>query len=203
MMPVFAILLQEFNPQDVSWWLPHSAALRTVLWITVLALNLAVLVYFLHKMLFRGEKWSIPSALRERGRGIESHMQQAEASHQQALAKLAEVEARLARLPDDLRALESEARTEAANEYQRLVDESRREADRILSLAKNEMDAAAKLAQRELKGLAASLALDLATRRIREKLTPELDQAVVRQAVARLDGLEQIGGANSRSERVN
>lgn len=202
MMPAFAFLLQGFNPQDVSWWLPHSAALRSALWITVLALNLAVLVYFLHKMLFRGEKWSIPGALRERGRGIESQMQQAEASHQQAQARLAEIEARLARLPDELRVLEAEARTEAANEYQRLVEESRRDAERLISLAKNEMEAAAKLAQRELQGLAASLALDLATRRIREKLTPELDQAVVREAAGRLDGLEKLGG-EARPERVN
>lgn len=200
-MTAFAFLLQEFNPQDVSWWLPHSAALRGVLWITVLALNLAVLVYFLHKMLFRGESWSIPGALRERGRGIETQMQQAEASHQQAQARLAEIEARIAALPQELKALEAEARLEAAQEYQRLVDESRLEAERIVSLGKREMEAAAKLAQRELKGLAASLALDLATRRIREKLTPELDQAVVQEALGRLDGLEALG--KNRPEQVN
>lgn len=194
---LFAFLQQEFNPQDVSWWLPHSPALRGLIWTVVLALNLAVLLYFLHKMLFRGKNWSLPGALRERGRSIEQQMRDAETAHQQSLARLAAIEARVAGLPAELAALEAEAKAEAEREAARLLEESRREAERVVSLGKSEIEAAAKLAQRELRGLAASLALDLAARRLRERLTPDLDHAVVRAAV------NDLASADLRSGRVN
>ncbi|MGH9481171.1 MAG: hypothetical protein ACRD1L_03680 [Terriglobales bacterium] len=171
--------------RDVSWWLPHGAV-RGLIWMAVLALNLAVLVWFLYKVLFRGAGWSIPKALRDRGRGIEERIGGAERSHREAEARLAAIEARVAGLPAAVAALQREAEAEAAGEYQRLVEASRQDAERILRQGRQEMEAAAKLAQKELKGLAAALAVDLAAQRIRERLTPEQDEAVVRNALAGL-----------------
>ncbi|HUX67840.1 MAG TPA: ATP synthase F0 subunit B [Terriglobales bacterium] len=171
--------------RNVSWWLPHGPARDTV-WTLVLVLNVAVLAWLLHKLLFRGAGWSVPQALRERGEGIRAQMQAAERAQQEAQARLQAIEARIAGLPQELAGLAREAEAEAAGEYRRLVEASERDAERILNLGRQEIEAAAKLAQKELKGLAATLAVELAGQRIRERLTPEQDAAVVEQAVASL-----------------
>jgi len=171
--------------RNVSWWLPQGAARDTV-WTIVLVANLLVLVWLLHKFLFRGADWSLPKALRERGETIREQMQAAERAQQEAQSRLAQIEARIAGLPEELAGLAREAEAEAAAEYQRLVEASQRDAERILHLGRQEIEAAAKLAQKELKGLAATLAVDLASRRIRERLTPEQDATVVENAVASL-----------------
>lgn len=169
--------------RDVSWWLPHNPALRDAVWLVVLCLNLAVLIWILWKMLFAGKQWSLPQSLRQRGRTIEQQITDAEAAQQQAQQQLAAVEARLAGLPAELQQLEQEAQREAEQEYQRLAEASRRDAERIVQLGRIEIEAAAKLAQKELKGLVAALAVDLARQRIQERLTPEQDEAVVRAAL--------------------
>src|SRR6185437_5642783 len=71
MNAAFAFLLQATpDVRSVSWWLPHGS-LRDAVWVTVLLLNLAVLLWILYKLLFAGEKWSIPQELRKRGEGIQ------------------------------------------------------------------------------------------------------------------------------------
>src|SRR6185437_12194140 len=60
---------------------------------TVLLLNLAVLLWILYKLLFAGEKWSIPQELRKRGEGIQTRMRDAEQAQEiEAAAKLAQKE---------------------------------------------------------------------------------------------------------------
>ncbi|HXR98054.1 MAG TPA: ATP synthase F0 subunit B [Terriglobales bacterium] len=189
-LAAFFLFFQE-DIRSVSWWLPHNPVSNELVWVAVLSANLAVLLYILYKLLFRGESWSIPQALRDRGRGIETQLRDAETAHQAAQARLQEIEQRIANLPQELAALQAEAEREAANEFQRISDESRREAERIARIGQQEMAAATKLAQKELKGLAAKLALDLAAQRIRERLTTEMDERVVRDALA---GIVPTGG---------
>jgi len=186
MTAAFAFFFQATpDVRSVSWWLPHGS-LRDTVWIVVLSLNLAVLLWILYKLLFAGKGWSIPSALRGRGEGIQARMREAEKAHQQAQSRLAEIEARVGNLPQELAALEREGQAEATREFERMLGESQREAERIVRLGKQEIESAAKLAQKELHGLAAKLAVELAHRRIQDRLTPEQDEAVVRAGLDEL-----------------
>ncbi|MGH9414266.1 MAG: hypothetical protein ACRD0Y_11080 [Terriglobales bacterium] len=169
--------------RSMSWWLPQGAA-REFVWWAVFSLNLLVLLWILWKMLYGGKKWNIPMMLRARGEAIRHDMEGAEQAHQQAAAKLAAIEARIANLPSEIAALAKEAAAEAAAEYERVIAESQSETQRILALGKQEIEVASSLAQKELKGLAAALAVDLASQHIREQLTPEEDESVVRAALA-------------------
>lgn len=187
-MSVFFALWLQTTPdlRSMSWWLPSGGA-RDLVWWGVFSLNLAVLLWLLWKMLYGGKNWSVPKMLRSRGETIQLQMREAEQAQQQAEVRLQQIEARIANLPAEIAALEREAAAEAAREYERVVGESRAEAERILHQGRLEIQAAAKLAQKELKGLAAALAVDLATQRIREQLTPEEDEMVVRSALAGLN----------------
>lgn len=181
-----AVWLQAVpDMRGVSWWLPHGAA-RELAWIAVFALNLLVLVVFLYYVLFRGKGFSIPGALRKRGEGIQTQMQEAEAARQRAEQRLAEIEARIAGLPREIEALKSAGESEARAEYERLVEASRREAEQLIHMGQLEIAAAGRLAEKELNALAAALALDLATQRLKERLTADLDRELVRGAIAQL-----------------
>lgn len=169
--------------RSMSWWLPQSPAGREILWWGVLTANLLVLLWFVYKAMFRGKEWSLPQMVRGRGVSIREQMEQAAAAQTAAEGRLREIEARLSRLPQEVAAMEAEARAEAEKEHQRLVEEARQEAERIAAVGKREIEAAARLAQKELSGLAAALAVDLAQQRLREQLTPEQDAAVVAQAL--------------------
>jgi F-type H+-transporting ATPase subunit b len=182
-----ALWLQAIpDVRSVSWWLPHNPALRDTVWWAVLVLNLLVLVWFLYRVLFSGKPLNLPDALRRRGASIQDRIRQAEQAHGEAQARLRATEARIANLPAELEALAREAEREAEDEYRRLVAESERDAERILQQGRQEIEAAAKLAQKELQRLAASLAIDLAGQRLRERLTPEQDEAVVGAGLASL-----------------
>ncbi|HXE32114.1 MAG TPA: ATP synthase F0 subunit B [Terriglobales bacterium] len=179
-MNLLALLWVQVNPESVSWWLPSGTA-RDIIWTAVAALNLALLLWVVYKLLV---SFKVPHQIRGRSVDIRTRIESAERSHQEAQQRLAALETRIAQLPAEIAAIEAEAEREAAEEYKRVVAESQRESERILHLGKMEIEAVTKLAQKELKSLAASLAVDLATKRIEERLTAEMDEEVVRHALA-------------------
>ncbi|HEY8054822.1 MAG TPA: hypothetical protein VIE13_02795 [Terriglobales bacterium] len=183
---LLALWQETGDMRRLSWWLPQSGEAREVVWWTVLTLNLLVLLWFLGKALFGGKNWSIPKMVRGRGVTIREQMEQAAAAQTAAEERLRQIEARIANLPAEVAAMEQEAHAEAEKEHQRLVGEARAEAERIAATGTREIEAAARLAQKELKGLAAALAVDLAQQRIQEQITPEQDAAVVANALGGL-----------------
>lgn len=178
--------------RSVSWWLDRwSTSLhvpRELLWTIIIVANLAVLFWVLYKLLFAGKDFNLPAMLRERERDITSRLEAAEEALRSARERLAAAEASVANLPAEVERLAAEARSEAEREYERVLADARQDAEAVAERARVEIESASKLAQKKLKTYAAELALDLAERRIREHMTPEVDRAVVREAVRNLNG---------------
>lgn len=176
--------------RSVSWWLDRWATglhvPREAMWTVVIALNLAVLVWFLYKVLFRGSDFSVPQFLKARGESIHQRIAEAEQAHQEAVARLAAAEARIAGLPGELQRLAAEAQSEAEREFQAVLQEAEQESSRLTEQARLEIEIATRQAQRQLKNFAATLALELAEKRIREHMTPEADRALVGQVIEEL-----------------
>ena len=86
---------------------------------------------------------------------------------------------RLANIGTEIENLRNQGRQEANAEGERVRAEIERAAARIRTQAEQEIEAAAKLGRRELRKHAAELAVELAKQRIRERLTPEADDALV------------------------
>jgi len=103
-----------------------------------------------------------------------------------AEARAAAMEARLANIGVEIEAMKKSARDEAAQEGDRIRQETQRELAKIQANADREISSALKAAQIELKSYSAQLAINLARNKVRQRMTPADQDALVRDFV---DGL--------------
>jgi F-type H+-transporting ATPase subunit b len=115
-----------------------------------------------------------------RTRRIRKDMIEADDARQEADTRVAEVERRLANLEAEIAALRAEAAREADAETARLARHTEIETAKIQAHAEQEIAAAARAARLELKGYAAQLAVSLAERKIRDRMTPDAQEMLVR-----------------------
>jgi F-type H+-transporting ATPase subunit b len=115
---------------------------------------------------------------------------------QDAEARYADVERRLAKLGDEIAGLKVQARTESEAEGNRIRQETERGIAKIRAQAEQDIASAGTAAQQELRAYTASLAVGLAERKIRERLTPETDAALVGRVSADIE--RQAGSPEAR-----
>lgn len=116
-----------------------------------------------------------------RTRAILQSLEEGRRAREEAAERLKEIESRLARLEWEIAELRRAAAGEADTERDRLRRAARAETERIFALAEQESRALARAARGELKSYAAGLAVELAEQRIRARLTPERQAALVRE----------------------
>jgi F-type H+-transporting ATPase subunit b len=97
----------------------------------------------------------------------------------QATDKMAELDARLNRLDEDLREIRAQTDRDAATERARMEAETRNDIEKIRHMAVREVDAAKQVALADLKAFAATKAVDLAEQMIRREMTPADDAKLV------------------------
>ena len=100
--------------------------------------------------------------------------------HQDADERAAEVERRLAAIETEIAALRVESREETTAEAERQTQHAASEIARIQAQAQREISDAGKDAHMALKNYAAGLAIDLAGQKIRARMTPALEDRLVR-----------------------
>jgi len=122
-----------------------------------------------------------------RSLAIRKGIAEAEEIREDAEARAAEVDRRLAGLGAEVEALRSNARHEQAAEAERIRQQTATDLARIQEHAAREIDAAGKTARVELKRYAAQLAVDLAEQKIRRQMTPDVQSALVENFVRNLD----------------
>jgi F-type H+-transporting ATPase subunit b len=104
---------------------------------------------------------------------------EAEEIRTEAEARAAEVDHKLAGLQTEIESLKADAHREQAAEAERLRQQTAADMVRIQEHAASEIEAAGKAARLQLKRYAAQLAIDLAERKIRGQMTPEVQTALV------------------------
>jgi F-type H+-transporting ATPase subunit b len=115
----------------------------------------------------------------------------------EAEARYADMERRLAGLGEEIEKLRRLAHEESGAEGERLRRATEQEMKDIQAQAQREISAAAKAARQHLRAFSAELAIGLAAGRIRARLTPEADGALVASMVHELGNRfpDQPGGA--------
>jgi len=132
----------------------------------------------------------IVEALETRERTIADNIAAAAAKHDEAKEILATHEAKLAGAADEVRELLEEARRDAEHTKGQIVAEARSAARAEHERAMRDLDIATDSAIRKLAESSANLAVDLAGKVVREKITPEHQARVVREALAKFSIVE-------------
>lgn len=143
-------------------------------------LNFLLVALFIY-LLFKSK---LPQALRDRTAAIQKGIKEAQAASADAARRLSEIEARLGKLDTEVAGIRASAERESAAEEERIRQAAEEDRQKVVEAAEAEITAIARNARRELKGYAASLAVDLAARRIR--IDEPTDHALVRGFVEQL-----------------
>jgi F0F1-type ATP synthase membrane subunit b/b' len=130
----------------------------------------------------------LPSVFRANAEAIGSAITKAAAVKAEADKLLADAEARLARLEQEVAELRAVAEKEAATDAQRIREMAKSDAEKISIAAKAEIEAAERAARMELKALAAKLAVDGAESLLAKRLNAQTQESLVSGFVKSLEG---------------
>ena len=121
-----------------------------------------------------------------RSAGIRKDMDESLRQREQAEAKAADVDRRLANLEKDIAALRGQSEAEAQAETERMAQHTADEIAKIQAHAEREIASAGKAARMALKRHAAELAMGLAEQKVRARMTPGTEDALVQGFVRNL-----------------
>ncbi|MEX0938874.1 MAG: F0F1 ATP synthase subunit B [Pirellulales bacterium] len=128
----------------------------------------------------------ISEALDQREKAIADNIQAAVDKHDEAKLMLAQYEKRLASAADEVRELLEEARRDAEHTKTEIIAEAKAAAQAEHDRSMREVRGATDAALKELAETSATLAVDLAGKIVREKLTAEDQSRLVRDMLAKL-----------------
>jgi F-type H+-transporting ATPase subunit b len=121
-----------------------------------------------------------------RSAGIRQDMDESLRQREQAEAKAADVDRRLADLGEDIAALRGHSEAEGKAETERMAQHTADEIAKIQAHAEREIASAGKAARMALKRYSAELAMGLAEQKVRARMTPDTEDALVQGFVRNL-----------------
>lgn len=142
------------------------------------AILAGALVYFLKKPL--------SSYLKERSELLRKSIDDAARARDDAAAKLAAVETRMARLSDEVAGMNRKMDAEAAGEALRFREAAQAEIERIRIQTQVAADQEVKKARMELRREAAALATSAAEEIVRKAMTSEDQERLVRESIEKI-----------------
>ena len=136
----------------------------------------------------------LPKAIRNRTAAIQKKLLEAQDETKTANERLSAVEAKLARIGEDIDAIRQQTERDSLEDEKRIKQSLEDERQRIVQAAEQEIESAGAAAKRELKRFAAELAVDNAARRI--QLSYDSDKAIVERFGKDLTAEFGKGGRN-------
>jgi len=136
----------------------------------------------------------VPKAIRNRTANIQKKLDEARLETKTANERLGEVEAKLAKIGEDIEAIRQQTERDLVEDEKRIKQSLEDERQRIVQSAEREIESAGDAAKRELKRFAAELAVDNAARRI--QLNYDSDKALVERFGKDLTSNFGKGGRN-------
>jgi F-type H+-transporting ATPase subunit b len=137
----------------------------------------------------------LKAMLAKRTADIGDSIRDAEGARAVAETKSEGSKARLSSLSEEIGRLKAAAEEEGRRESGRISRAAAEEAERLKKLTRQEVEEQVRLGVRELKAHAAARATDLARERIRKRLTPELQAALIDKSIDRLSRLNEESGS--------
>ena len=172
-------LLVFAGAEDAPWWNYPGFELWKFL-------NLAIFVIALVYVLTRKAK--LGETFRARRESIKLELARAQQERDAALAKLKEVEDRLARLDADVATIKEQSLREVAEERERIAQSTETEITKLSEQATREIESAGKAAKKDLRRYTAEQSVRLAEEIVRREMKPEDDARLI------ANNIEELGG---------
>jgi F-type H+-transporting ATPase subunit b len=131
---------------------------------------------------------SVSKAFQEKRADIRAQLQKAQAERDAALAKLQDVEQRLAKMDGEMVSLRDKAESEAAAEAARMKQATEEEIAKLRDQAQREIDGAAKLARQDLQRFTAEQSVKMAEEILRREMSAADDARLMKAQVAQIGG---------------
>jgi F-type H+-transporting ATPase subunit b len=146
--------------------------------------NFAVLVGLL---VFAMKKFDVKGMLRQRTELIKKNIEEAREAKEMAQKALAEVEERLKLKDREIEDIMANARASGERERAEAEEEGRRMSERITEQARANIEMELEQARAALKAEAVELALELAEKKLGERLTPEEQKKLIEESLSKLE----------------
>ena len=173
-------LLLFLQEDAVPWYLNYPG------WEAWKFFNLFLFVGALYFILRR----PIGASLVARRDTIRRELMRAQEERKAALAKLEEVEARLAKLDAEVETVRAQAKREAEEERESIARSTAEETRRLREQAQREIESAGKVARQELRRYAAEQSVSLAEDLIRRDIRTEDDARLMNDYIEELGGIK-------------
>lgn len=131
-------------------------------------------------------KKPISHALASRRDSIRNQILEAQQKRDRAAEKLAEAEAKLARVDHEVESVRKQAREEAEMERKRQAAAAEQEMQRLKAQSDRELKIARKAARRELQKFLATRSIEVARESVTNQLRPEDDVRLIRERVSEI-----------------
>jgi len=178
----------------------HSASVQAIARVMHVKTETAATIFqdFNAALIWIGIIWLLvkflPKAFRQRSETIQKELIEARSATEEARERLSAVEARLAKLDSEIEAIRKQTEHDSVEDEKRIKASLEEERKRIVESAEQEIEAFGAAAQRDLKRLAADLAVERAMQRIH--LGADADRILVQNFGADLAGTQTKGGKN-------
>ena len=157
---------------------------NVTLWRVInLLIFVIILVYILRNKIRIGQVFD------NRAARIAKELEQAKRDRQEAQERLAELEARLGRVDQEVAEIRAEAERESARESERIRQQAAADSEKIAHTAQREIEGAVKAAKDELRAFVAEQSVTLAEGIIRREIRPEDNAKMVNKFI---DSLEEV-----------
>ncbi len=160
--------------ETVPWW-------KDYMWKVI---NFLILIV----ILFKFARKPMQNFFQKRTELIEKTLREAQEAKAASLKALQEVEARLKEKDAEIEAILAAAKKSGEQERDSIFAESERLKAKIAEQAKTNIEFELKHAKEAIKAEAVALALDLAEKKIREKLTREEQEKLLEDALVKIGG---------------
>ena len=150
------------------------------------------------------QKSPLANFLQKRTELIEKTLNEAKEAKEAALKALQEVEGRLKTKDAEIEAILAAAKKSGEQERDRIIAESARLKDKILEQAKTNIEFELKHAKEVIKAEAVELAMELAEKKLKDKLTKEEQERLLDESLGedRRQRLKQVKEANRYAKGI-
>ncbi len=159
----------------------HPSLFKDYLWKVI---NFGILVVLLYKF---GKK-PLQTFLKQRTELIEKSIKEAQEAKEAAQKALKEIEDRLKMKDEEIEKIISTAQKAGEHERDRIIEQSNKLKEKILEQAKTNIEYELKHAKDEIRAEAVELAMELAEKKLKEKLTKEEQERLLEESLINIGG---------------